>query len=67
MSKTGTGMRVVTQTINILNERNEKKINLLVSSPQSNNGSPNEWNVTISIPDGFDFSPMNSRIASCKA
>lgn len=67
ISKTGTGMRVVTQTINILNERNEKQMGLNVSSPHDSDGSTHEWNVTITIPDGFDFSPMAPRLTSSKA
>lgn len=52
--KIGTGLKVVMQTIHILNERNNEKIKLKYGM----NEETGMWCVDISIPDGYDFSIM---------
>lgn len=53
--KVGTGLKVVMQTIHILNERNLDKISLKYGVDEK---VPSIWNVRIAIPDGYDFSIM---------
>lgn len=52
--RVGTGLKVVMQTIHILNERNANKLRLLYGMKKDSG----VWNVRISIPDGYDFSIM---------
>lgn len=54
---TGTGLRIVTQTIQILNEHNSNKISLTYGRQKEYDGS-SIWNVEIIIPQGYDFSIM---------
>ncbi len=54
---TGTGLRIVTQTIQILNENNHNKIVLEYGSVCDPNGTP-AWNVTIFIPDNYNFNAI---------
>lgn len=59
---TGTGMTVVTQTIQILNDHNRhKKISLDIQS--SDKGS-SIWRVSITIPDGYNFYPFHHSVAN---
>lgn len=51
--RVGTGLKVVMQTIHILNERNTRKLELKYGATSSD-----VWNVRIVIPDGYDFSIM---------
>ena len=55
---TGTGMRIIFQTIQMLNERNREKIDIDVASRRDADGEP-LYVVSLSIPDGFDFSTYN--------
>lgn len=57
-SSTGTGMKVVTQTVNLLNERNERKIDIDIR--RRVDGETVVYSVTIAIPDGFDFASMRN-------
>lgn len=58
-SNTGTGMKVVMQTINLLNERNEQKIDLNIHQHTAPDGTSAIYTVSIMIPHNFDFSGMN--------
>lgn len=57
---TGTGMKVVTQTVNLLNERNVSKMDIDIKCKPSISGNTAVFTVTITIPDNFDFSPMKN-------
>lgn len=57
---TGTGMKVVTQTVNLLNERNASKMDIDMKCKPGANGKSAIFTVTITIPDNFDFSPMKN-------
>ena len=59
-SNTGTGMKVVTQTANLLNERNERKMDINIERQQSADGLSAIYTVTIVIPDHFDFTVINN-------
>ena len=50
---TGTGMRVIYQTIQMLNERNREKIDISIGRRHSDAGPL--YVVTLTIPDNFDF------------
>lgn len=59
---TGTGTRIVSQTIHVLNERNSRKIDMtqtISNRPEVDGGKV--YTVTISIPDGFDFSGLTTK------
>ncbi len=60
LGSTGTGMKVVTQTINLLNERNVSKMDIDVKCKPGANDKSAIFTVTITIPDKFDFSPMKN-------
>lgn len=55
---TGTGMKVVTQTINLLNEKNVRKIDVNIKHELFNDGESSVYTVKITIPNKFDFSQM---------
>lgn len=55
---TGTGLKVVTQTIQILNERNRNPISLKFGADKDADGN-DAWQVNIIIPDGYDFSAID--------
>ncbi len=57
---TGTGMKVVTQTVNLLNERNERQMRLKIDRQLSADGLSATYTVTITIPDNFDFTVINN-------
>lgn len=58
---TGTGMRVIFQTIQMLNERNRRKIELTIDHTDTC-GNERLYTVRLSIPHGFDFtSPYNQK------
>lgn len=59
-SNTGTGMKVVTQTANLLNERNERNMDINIERQQSADGLSAIYTVTIVIPDHFDFTVINN-------
>ncbi|MGN1246447.1 MAG: tetratricopeptide repeat protein [Muribaculaceae bacterium] len=56
LSGTGTGLRVITQTIQLLNDRNRNKIELDIRNAPSDS-APDQaiWTVALSIPRGFNF------------
>ena len=56
---TGTGMRIVTQTIQILNDRNKRKIGLNIDSKTNEEAAEAVWTVTLTIPDGYNFYPFS--------
>ena len=56
---TGTGMRIVTQTIQILNDRNKRKIGLDIDSKTNEEAAEAVWTVTLTIPDGYNFYPFS--------
>lgn len=56
---TGTGLKVVTRTIQMLNERNRNKISLNFGADADADGS-HAWNVEIRIPVDFDFSTIGT-------
>lgn len=59
---TGTGTRVVSQTIHVLNECNSLKIDMMqtiADRPATDGGKV--YVVSISIPDGFDFSILSDK------
>lgn len=55
---TGTGLRIVTQTIQTLNEYNKRKISLNIETRNSDDNTQTIWKVTLSIPDGYNFIPF---------
>ena len=58
MNNTGTGMRVITQTLQLLNDRNHNKIDLHIDRRPSTSHEDEEWwVVSITIPHDFDFTP----------
>lgn len=57
--KTGTGMRIMTQTIQILNDRNKRKIRLNINSHTDDTSSEAIWTVTLTIPEGYNFYPFS--------
>lgn len=59
-SSTGTGMKVVTQTINLLNEHNVRKMDIFINHQQDTDEQPTIYTVTITIPDGFDFTSIKN-------
>ncbi|MDE7125512.1 MAG: histidine kinase, partial [Muribaculaceae bacterium] len=64
---TGTGTRIVSQTIQVLNERNDKKIEMMQSVkeyPEADGGKI--YVVSISIPDDFDFSALYDKRLNIK-
>ncbi|MDD2960696.1 MAG: histidine kinase [Muribaculaceae bacterium] len=52
-SSTHTGLKVVMQTIQILNEKNINKIDLKIN--EVNSGEETEWIVVLSIPHNYNF------------
>ena len=56
LDSTGTGLRVITQTIQLLNDRNRSKIELNINT-QPSATAPDEdiWTVTLTIPRDFNF------------
>lgn len=59
---TGTGMRIITQTIQILNELNKrKKIEVEIDSKTDEDKQELVWTVTLTIPEGYDFSILSSK------
>ena len=62
-NNTGTGMRVVTQTVQLLNDYNRNKIVLNVSRQQdADNAEQDIWSVTITIPRDFNFTPFEKQL-----
>lgn len=62
-NNTGTGMRVVTQTVQLLNDYNRNKIVLNVSRQQAaDNAEQDIWSVTITIPRDFNFAPFEKQL-----
>ena len=62
-NNTGTGMRVVTQTVQLLNDYNRNKIVLNVSRQQdADNAEQDIWSVTITIPRDFNFTSFEKQL-----
>ncbi len=59
-SSTGTGMKVVTQTVNLLNEQNKSKMNIDIRRRMNADGKSSIFTVIISIPDNFDFNSIKN-------
>lgn len=57
--KTGTGMRIVTQTIQILNDLNKRRIGLSINNKTNEEAAEAVWTVTLTIPDGYNFFPFS--------
>lgn len=59
---TGTGMRVITQTIQLLNDRNRSKIALNIDCRNCPESPQQQWwVVSIVIPHDFNFRPLSSK------
>lgn len=58
--KTGTGMRIITQTIQILNDHNKRRIGLAINNNTNEEASEAVWTVILTIPDGYNFLPFSS-------
>lgn len=57
--RTGTGIRVVTQTIQMLNDYNKQKIELGFKTHSFADDTQMVWTVTTKIPDGYNFAPFD--------
>ncbi len=53
---TGTGLRIVNQTMHLLNELNHRKMTL--SHNIIEDGGMKYYRVTIVVPSGYDFTPI---------